>query len=511
MTTGGASGATLTIFEGAHGAGPFKLAGEETTFGRAGFVDCRIVNEYVSRVHFALTRKGDAYEIEDRDSLNGVMLNGVKIRQPKRILDGDEIALGPVRCQFSCARPAAGKANKLRNLVIAGAVTAVVVGLALYYVATMAAPSGDPEEMRVRNDLTAAMAGAQGVKSTVETLLRSGSPAEAELLSARNTLDDNSRTIRRVLGDAGTYLRRQPEKEASFATVTAGLKAIDDELKKTRLQISQKLLPLQVKRVETKVASLVGEMEAAHSSAVSDVTGLLDSATPDFAAAAKRTSDAEREGRNRKADAEEGVREAGFEVSVEERLLGMLRSRSAEEAVGKLEELKAISSRGLTYLQKKEEGDSAAAEAALVELHESAAGMSGLARYISAEADFLRRAEAAAVQDTYVEIIALREKGEKRKAYSLMKEYISKYAESDDETILANIERFREMITELNEEAKRLYGEAIRELGEYRRSHDAAKLRTAKTFLKKVSETVGPESQYAEFAVEKLKELEEEE
>ena len=58
--------------------------------------DIQISDNYVSRRHLELNKKGDKYFIKDLNSANGTFLNGKKIRSEvaRRVKEGDTIVIG---------------------------------------------------------------------------------------------------------------------------------------------------------------------------------------------------------------------------------------------------------------------------------------------------------------------------------------------------------------------------------------------------------------------------------
>ena len=72
--------------------------------GRGLSADVRIDDATVSRKHALLVRRGDDVVILDDRSMNGVWVNGERVREAT-LTDGDEITLGRVALLFRAAVP----------------------------------------------------------------------------------------------------------------------------------------------------------------------------------------------------------------------------------------------------------------------------------------------------------------------------------------------------------------------------------------------------------------------
>lgn len=72
------------------------LKDQITYIGRSPENDIQISDNYVSRRHLELNKKGDKYFIKDLNSANGTFLNGKKIRSQvaRRVKEGDTIVIG---------------------------------------------------------------------------------------------------------------------------------------------------------------------------------------------------------------------------------------------------------------------------------------------------------------------------------------------------------------------------------------------------------------------------------
>ena len=72
------------------------LKDQITYIGRSPENDIQIRDNYVSRRHLELNKKGDKYFIKDLNSANGTFLNGKKIRSKvaRRVKEGNTIVIG---------------------------------------------------------------------------------------------------------------------------------------------------------------------------------------------------------------------------------------------------------------------------------------------------------------------------------------------------------------------------------------------------------------------------------
>jgi hypothetical protein len=88
----------------------FDLPRGITVIGRS--LDCNLTIEdpLVSRQHARITVDDDGGTVEDMESRNGVRLNGVTIRAPTRLTDGDRVRIGTQDFVF-CRVDPAGKAH----------------------------------------------------------------------------------------------------------------------------------------------------------------------------------------------------------------------------------------------------------------------------------------------------------------------------------------------------------------------------------------------------------------
>jgi len=84
---------------------PFKIAesyvlGDLVTVGRAPKNDIVLPDSYISAKHARFRQVGDTYLLEDLGSTNGTMVNGVRIKEPIPLRNGDRISFGQVDFLF---------------------------------------------------------------------------------------------------------------------------------------------------------------------------------------------------------------------------------------------------------------------------------------------------------------------------------------------------------------------------------------------------------------------------
>lgn len=72
----------------------FDLIKDKSVLGRDPHSEIVIDDIEVSRNHLTITRKGNTFQIEDRNSTNGTFLNGKKLKKPTTIKNGDLISIG---------------------------------------------------------------------------------------------------------------------------------------------------------------------------------------------------------------------------------------------------------------------------------------------------------------------------------------------------------------------------------------------------------------------------------
>jgi hypothetical protein len=78
----------------------YVLTGAELTIGRAAKADICIDEVFVSRIHARVRVTGAGVIVEDAGSRNGVNVNSARIDAPRRLRDGDILAIGRLRLQF---------------------------------------------------------------------------------------------------------------------------------------------------------------------------------------------------------------------------------------------------------------------------------------------------------------------------------------------------------------------------------------------------------------------------
>jgi pSer/pThr/pTyr-binding forkhead associated (FHA) protein len=96
--------AKLIAMEGPLAGDTFPLDRELTTLGREPDNDIVIDAQWVSRRHCEIRKVGDGFEVADRGSHNGTLVNGVPVKE--RILrGGDRVALGARACSRQRPEP----------------------------------------------------------------------------------------------------------------------------------------------------------------------------------------------------------------------------------------------------------------------------------------------------------------------------------------------------------------------------------------------------------------------
>lgn len=74
--------------------------GQEMVIGRSGVSDVVINDSFASTRHARIYVKNGQYWLEDLGSTNGTFLNGVQLKKPVVLADGDIIKVGGVTFQF---------------------------------------------------------------------------------------------------------------------------------------------------------------------------------------------------------------------------------------------------------------------------------------------------------------------------------------------------------------------------------------------------------------------------
>jgi pSer/pThr/pTyr-binding forkhead associated (FHA) protein len=86
----------LYVLNGKYEHLSLRLKGQKMHIGRSPENDVQIRDNYVSRTHLLLYRKGDKYFIKDLNSANGTFVNGKKIvsKVGRRVKEGDIVVIG---------------------------------------------------------------------------------------------------------------------------------------------------------------------------------------------------------------------------------------------------------------------------------------------------------------------------------------------------------------------------------------------------------------------------------
>jgi hypothetical protein len=86
--------AELVVQQGAEPGRGYMLVRAVLTLGRDPGNDIVISHPEISRQHTRIVRQGDQVVVEDMGSTNGTFVNGVLLRAPHTLSDGDVIGLG---------------------------------------------------------------------------------------------------------------------------------------------------------------------------------------------------------------------------------------------------------------------------------------------------------------------------------------------------------------------------------------------------------------------------------
>ena len=103
----------LLLLNGEPPGATFLLKKGRNTIGRDGGNSIALADEQVSNKHAIISNEGNSYFIEDRQSKNGVHVNGKKIIK-ERLQDGSIIKLGLSVLQFEQARTKLDKVDSDR-------------------------------------------------------------------------------------------------------------------------------------------------------------------------------------------------------------------------------------------------------------------------------------------------------------------------------------------------------------------------------------------------------------
>jgi two-component system cell cycle response regulator len=84
----------LVVLSGSHSGALYILDQRDTAIGRARTNQVWLTDEGLSRVHCRIVRREDGYYLEDARSTNGTVCQGQVLSSPRRLEDGDRIAIG---------------------------------------------------------------------------------------------------------------------------------------------------------------------------------------------------------------------------------------------------------------------------------------------------------------------------------------------------------------------------------------------------------------------------------
>jgi predicted component of type VI protein secretion system len=98
--------AKLIVASGKSAGRTIAIKRNKLLIGRAEQCDVRPLSEEVSRRHCAITVGPAEVWVEDLGSRNGTLVNGVKITERTKVVDGDIVKVGSLELRVSCAEPA---------------------------------------------------------------------------------------------------------------------------------------------------------------------------------------------------------------------------------------------------------------------------------------------------------------------------------------------------------------------------------------------------------------------
>ena len=82
------------MLSGARVGAVFHLDRSELMIGRSQRAELSFEDDGVSRTHARIRREGSEYIVEDLGSRNGTFVNGLRVKGPTRVQDGDKLQLG---------------------------------------------------------------------------------------------------------------------------------------------------------------------------------------------------------------------------------------------------------------------------------------------------------------------------------------------------------------------------------------------------------------------------------
>src|SRR5262249_30219513 len=83
--------ACLLVLSGARVGAVFHLDRSEMMVGRSQRAELSFEDDGVSRTHARIRREASDYLVEDLGSRNGTFVNGIRVKSPTRLVDGDKV------------------------------------------------------------------------------------------------------------------------------------------------------------------------------------------------------------------------------------------------------------------------------------------------------------------------------------------------------------------------------------------------------------------------------------
>lgn len=99
--------AKLIVASGKSAGRAIAIKRNKLLIGRAEGCDVRPLSEEVSRRHCAITVGPAEVWVEDLGSRNGTFVNGARITERTKVVDGDIVRVGSLELKVSCTAPAA--------------------------------------------------------------------------------------------------------------------------------------------------------------------------------------------------------------------------------------------------------------------------------------------------------------------------------------------------------------------------------------------------------------------